>query len=311
MGHVGRQPLAGLVVQFLGHTVAGGEVTSQQLVGNLLEVVLHGQVLRAVIGCFPAVAQTQAEHELVGELGFSVARTACYHHEPPQLERAVGVQVLPARFGAALQSVLVEGAQLLAAIIGGGYALYGNFLGLLQADGEAVRAVTNQMLVAVLAAGSVAHYLATFRAQTADEFTAQHFSGGILVYGDVDGFLVLEVTLHEAVYPGEVALRAGGHGDDVAPSGGGHQGAGVELAFGDDGLAGAQYAVDVVGDELGVLHHFEVLLSAAELGVDEGITLEVVEAEAVLFFLALGHPFALFGDAELVEQLLRQRSSVQ
>lgn len=47
-----------------------------------------------------------------------------------------------------------------------------------------------------------------------------------------------------------------------------------------------------------------MLLSAAELGVDEGIALEVVETEAVLFFLALGHPFALFGDAELVEQLL-------
>ncbi|CDB84044.1 uncharacterized protein BN507_01156 [Bacteroides clarus CAG:160] len=47
-----------------------------------------------------------------------------------------------------------------------------------------------------------------------------------------------------------------------------------------------------------------MLLSAAELGVDEGVALEVVEAEAVLFFLALGHPFALFGDAELVEQLL-------
>ena len=102
-----------------------------------------------------------------------------------------------------------------------------------------------------------------------------------------------------------VASGAGGHGDDVLASGG-DDGCRVELAFGDDALRGAQDAVHVVGDELGPLHHHEVLQGAAVFGVDERPVLEVVEADAVLLLAALREAHRLFGDAQGAQQLLRQ-----
>ena len=80
----------------------------------------------------------------------------------------------------------------------------------------------------------------------AREFLPERLPCRVLVYGDVDGLLVFEVRLHEAVQPREVALGAGGHGDDVLASGG-DDGCRVELAFGDDALRGAEDAVHVVG----------------------------------------------------------------
>ena len=80
----------------------------------------------------------------------------------------------------------------------------------------------------------------------------------------------------------------------------------VELAFGDDTLRGVQDAVYVVGDELGSLHHHEVLPGAAVLGVDECPVLEVVEADAVLFLAGFGQAHRFFGDAQGAQQFLRQ-----
>ena len=98
---------------------------------------------------------------------------------------------------------------------------------------------------------------------------------------------------------------AGGHGDDVLASGG-DDGCRVELAFGDDALRGAEDAVHVVGDELGSLHHHEVLQGAAVLGVDECPVLEVVEADAILLLVAFRQAHRLFGDAQGTQQFLRQ-----
>ena len=149
------------------------------------------------------------------------------------------------------------------------------------------------------------HDAAAFHSDAAREFLPERLPCRVLVYGDVDGLLVFEVRLHEAVQPREVALGAGGHGDDVLASGG-DDGCRVELAFGDDALRGAQDAVHVVGDELGPLHHHEVLRGAAVLGVDERPVLEVVEADAVLLLAALREAHRLFGDAQGAQQLLRQ-----
>ena len=113
------------------------------------------------------------------------------------------------------------------------------------------------------------------------------------------------MRLHEAVQPREVALGAGGHGNDVLASGG-DDGCRVELAFGDDALRGAEDAVHVVGDEFGALHHHEVFQGAAVLGVDERPVLEVVEADAVLLLAALRQAHRLFGDAQGAQQFLRQ-----
>ena len=60
--HVVRQPLPGLPVDIVRHAVAGGKLAPQQLVGYLLEVILHGLVFGAVVGCLPAVAQAQASN---------------------------------------------------------------------------------------------------------------------------------------------------------------------------------------------------------------------------------------------------------
>ena len=133
----------------------------------------------------------------------------------------------------------------------------------------------------------------------------QQPAGVVLVCGDVDELLRLEVCIHKAVHPGEVVLRAGGHGDHVLSSGA-HEGGGVEFALGDDAFRSVQYGVNVVGDQLGALHHHEVLAAAAVLGVDERAVFEIVEAEAVFQFVAFGQHDAFFGDAQFGQQVLRQ-----
>ena len=161
------------------------------------------------------------------------------------------------------------------------------------------------MLIGVFTFGAEVHQAATVGTETPHEFLAQRLSGIILVDGDVDEPLGFEVGLNEAVHPVEVALRTGGHGDDIFPAGG-HEGGGVEFAFGDDTFRAVQYGIDVVGDELGALHHHEVLPGASVLGVDEYPSLEVVEAEAVLLFIAFGQFHSLFGDVQVGQQVLRQ-----
>ena len=94
-------------------------------------------------------------------------------------------------------------------------------------------------------------------------------------------------------------------GNDILPADG-HEGGGIEFAFGDDAFRGIQYGVDVVGDKLGTLYHHEVLPAAAILGVDERAAFEVVEAEAVLLFAAFGKSHPFFGDAQVGQQALRQ-----
>ncbi len=109
-------------------------------------------------------------------------------------------------------------------------------------------AVFHQMLVGILATLAEVHDAAAFHSDAARQFLPQRLPW-VFVDGDVDGLLVFEVRLHEAVQPREVA-GAGGHGDDVLASGG-DDGCRVELAFGDDALRGAEDAVHVVGDKLG------------------------------------------------------------
>ena len=93
------------------------------------------------------------------------------------------------------------------------------------------------------------------------------------------------MRLHKPVHPCEVALRTGRYGDDVFPSGS-HEGAGIKFTFGDDALRSVGNGVDIVGNEFGAGHHFEVFQCAAVFGVDEYTVLEVIEAEAILYFIA-------------------------
>ena len=132
------------------------------------------------------------------------------------------------------------------------------------------------MLVGVFTFGTEVHQAATVRSEAPHQFLAQQPSGAVLVDGDVDELLGFEVAFYEAIHPVEVALCAGGHGDDILPAGG-HEGGGVEFTLGGDAFRGVQYGVDVVGDQLGALHHHEVLPAAAILGVDERAAFKVIE----------------------------------
>ena len=303
--HVAVQPAHCLPVDGFRHARSGGEAVAGQLLRQLVQMVGDGHVFGAEEGDFPLVAQAEAQHQLVGEFGLAVAGASGHHQQAAGLEGAVFVEVVPAGVGTPLQAVLVEGAQVVAAVFGGEDAFQGHFFGLLDADAEAFGAVFHQMLVGILATLAEVHDAAAFHSDAAREFLPERLPCRVLVYGDVDGLLVFEVRLHEAVQPREVALGAGGHGDDVLASGG-DDGCRVELAFGDDALRGAEDAVHVVGDELGPLHHHEVLQGAAVLGVDERPVLEVVEADAVLLLAALREAHRLFGDAQGAQQLLRQ-----
>lgn len=154
------------------------------------------------------------------------------------------------------------------------------------------------MFITVLAARTEVHNPATLRAQAADKLFAKFQAGGVLVYGDVDGFLILEVSGDETVQPRQIAIGTTGHGDGVFLADG-DEGSGVQFALGDDAFGRVQDAVYIIRNKFGVLHHLEVLLAAAELGVYQHAVLEVVEADAVLFFAGLGHEFFLFGDLQV------------
>jgi len=82
----------------------------------------------------------------------------------------VFVEVVPAGVGTPLQAVLVEGAQVVAAVFGGEDAFQGHFFGLLDADAEAFGAVFHQMLVGILAALAEVHDAAAFHPQAGRGF---------------------------------------------------------------------------------------------------------------------------------------------
>lgn len=91
------------------------------------------------------------------------------------------------------QAVLVEGAQVVAAVFGGEDAFEGDFFGLLDADAEAFGTELHQVFVGILAALAEVHDAAAFHSDAAREFLPERLPGRVLVYGDVDGLLVFEV----------------------------------------------------------------------------------------------------------------------
>ena len=303
--HVAVQPAHRLLIDGFRHARSGGEAVAGQFLRQLVQVVGDGHVFGTEEGDFPLVPQAEAQHQFVGEFGLAVAGASGDDQQAARFEGTVLVEVVPTGVCTALQAVLVEGAQVVAAVFGGEDAFEGDFFGLLDADAEAFGTEFHQVFVGILAALAEVHDAAAFHSEATREFLPERLPGRVLVYGDVDGLLVFEVRLDEAVQPREVALGTGGHGDDVLASGG-DDGCRVELAFGDDALRGVQNAVHVVGDELGSLHHHEVLPGATVLGVDECSVLEVVEADAVLLLAGFGQAHRLFGDAQGAQQFLRQ-----
>ena len=204
-----------------------------------------------------------------------------------------------------MQAVFEERAERLLTVFGGKDTLQRDFFSLFQRNEQTFRAILYQMLVGILAFRPETYQAAAFGSEAPYEFPLQQPAGVVLVCGDVDELLRLEVCIHKTVHPGEVVLRAGGHGDHILSSGA-HEGGGVEFALGDDAFRRVQYGVDVVGDQLGALHHHEVLAAAAVLGVDERAVFEIVEAEAVFQFVAFGQHDAFFSDAQFGQQMLRQ-----
>ena len=248
-------------------------------------MVIDWQVFGAEVGYLPLMAQAEAQDKFVDEFGFPVSSHSRHHNVPPGLKSAVRIKVFPTRIGTTAQPVFEERTQVFPVVLGGEYAFQRDLFGLRQSDEKTFSAVKNQMFIGVLASGAEVYQAATLRSQAADEFMAQRLSGSVLVGSDVNHFLGFEVRLHEPVHPCEVALRTGGHGDDVFPPGS-HEGAGIEFAFGDDALRSVGNGVDIVWDEFGAGHHSEVFQCAAVLGVDEYTILEVIEAEAILYLVA-------------------------
>ena len=268
-------------------------------------MVFHRHIFGTEEADFPFVAQAEAQDEFVDEFRFSLAGASRPHCEAPRLKGAVFVQVVPARFSAPLQAVFEERAERLLTVFGGKDTLQRDFFGLFQRNEQTFRTILYQVLVGIFTFGAEVYQAAAVRSEAPYQFLAQQPSGAVLVDSDVDELLGFEVAFYEAIHPVEVALRAGGYGNDILPADG-HEGCGVEFAFGDDAFRGVQYGVDVVGDKLGTLHHHEVLPAAAILGVDERAAFKVVEAEAVLLFAAFGQPHPFFGDAQVGQQALCQ-----
>ena len=182
--------------------------------------------------------------------------------------------------------------------VGGGEdAFQRHFRRLSDGDTETFDSIFDEMFVGVLAAGAVRDDTAAFGAHAVDKLVTQADSGRIGVYGDDDFFQVLEMGFHETVEPREIGVGARRNGDDAFKSGGDGRG-GIQFAFVDDAGRLPYDGVDVVRNQFGSLHHFEMLLATAEFRVHELPALEVVEADATLLRGGLRHKFFLLRDAQ-------------
>jgi len=136
-----------------------------------------------------------------------------------------------------LQAVFEERAERLLTVFGGKDTLQRDFFGLFQRNEQTFRTILYQVLVGIFTFGAEVYQAAAVRSEAPYQFLAQQPSGAVLVDHDVDELLGFEVAFYEAIHPVEVALRAGGYGNDILPADG-HEGCGVEFAFGDDALPG-------------------------------------------------------------------------
>ena len=78
---------------------------------------------------------------------------------------------------------------------------------------------------------------------------------------------------------------------------GGNGGSCVQFAFVDDAGSLPDKGVDVVRNQFGTLHHFEMLFPTAEFRVHQLPAFKIVEADTTLLRAELRHKFLLFRDA--------------
>ena len=276
--HILRTPPLGRAVEVGRHASSALELVPRQLLDELAQVVLDGHILGREVGRPPSVAQAEAQHQFVEELTLSVTRPSGDDHEASRLEGTQPVQVEQSHLRTALHPVLEEGIQSLAHILGGEHPFDGHLLGRFDAADDLLASVAAQHLVGILAPLRPVHHAAPLRSQAAGQFVAQLQSHGIVVQSEDYLLLVLEMGLHEAVHPREVAVASAGHTDGLGKSAL-HEGERVEFPFGDVAHRAVVDSIHVVGYQFRSAHQRELLVQGACLDVDELAAVEVVEGE--------------------------------
>ena len=286
------------------HAATVLKTASGQFLDQLAEMVDDRIILRTEKRYLPLMAHTEAQHQFVQPFRFSGPRYARNDDQPPTFVRTNLIHLLPARLRSGTEAVVEQCPQVFVQIGGGEDAFKRDFFRLLDGDAKAVDPIFDKMFIGILAPRSVDGHTAAFGTQTVDQFVTQFKPGRVGVNGYDDVFQILEVRLHEAVEPRKVRVSSGRYGDHAFESGG-KGGRGIQFAFVDDAGVLSQHGIDIVGNQFGSLHHFEIFGTAAEFGVDEFPVLKIVETDAPLFRAGLRHELFLLRDAQTGDDGLR------